>query len=104
MLNDQANQGTLKGLSDDREAMKQSIRGLRANIEQLAVERGHAEKEALERRSRWQERMEELKLQGQQVRRNSRPTRKETKNRPGVTCCVVLCRVASFCQALHSVT
>lgn len=76
ILHDQANQGTLKGLSDDREAMKQSIRGLRANIEQLAGERAHAEKEALEHTNRWQERMEELKLQGQQVRRNNRLQRK----------------------------
>lgn len=63
----QANHSTLKSLSDDREAMKQSIRGLRARIEQLAGERERAEKDSLEHTRRWQERAEELKLQGNQA-------------------------------------
>lgn len=63
----QANEATLKNLSDDREAMKQSIRGLRARIEQLAGEREHAEKDSLEHTRLWQERAEALKAQGLQV-------------------------------------
>lgn len=63
----QANEATLKNLSDDREAMKQSIRGLRAKIEQLAGERERAEKDSLEHTRLWQERAEELKAQGVQV-------------------------------------
>lgn len=47
--------------------MKQSIRGLRARIEQLAGERERAEKDSLDHTRRWQERAEELKLQGNQV-------------------------------------
>ncbi|CAM9842705.1 unnamed protein product, partial [Scytosiphon promiscuus] len=62
-----ANQATLKNLSDDREGLKQSIRGLRAKIEQLAGERERAEKESLEHTRQWQERAEELKTQGLQV-------------------------------------
>lgn len=63
----QANESTLRNLSVDREAMKQSIRGLRANIEQLAGERERAENDSLEHTRRWQERAEELKSQGIQV-------------------------------------
>lgn len=63
----QANQATLKNLSDDRKAMKQSIRGLRARIEQLAGERERAEKDSLEYARLWQERSEGLKTQGLQV-------------------------------------
>ena len=48
--------------------MKQSIKGLRANIEQLAGERERAENDSLEHTRRWQERVEELKSQGIQVR------------------------------------
>eukprot|EP00752_Nemacystus_decipiens_P010274 g9156.t1 len=62
-----ANEATLKNLSDDREAMKQSIRGLRARIEQLAGERERAEKDSLEHTRLWQERAEGLKAQGLQV-------------------------------------
>lgn len=47
--------------------MKQSIRGLRANIEQLAGERERAENDSLEHTRRWQERAEALKSQGVQV-------------------------------------
>lgn len=63
----QANEATLKNLSDDREAMKQSIRSLRARIEQLAGERERAEKDSLEHTRLWQERAEGLKAQGLQV-------------------------------------
>ena len=47
--------------------MKQSIRGLRANIEQLAGERERAENESLEHTRRWHQRAEELKSRGIQV-------------------------------------
>lgn len=47
--------------------MKQSIRGLRARIEQLAGERERAEKDSLEHTRLWQERAEGLKAQGLQV-------------------------------------
>lgn len=63
----QVNEITLKNLSDDREAMKHSIRGLRAKIEGLAGERERAEKDSLENTRSWQERAEELKAQGVQV-------------------------------------
>ncbi|CAM9448544.1 unnamed protein product [Ectocarpus sp. 6 AP-2014] len=62
-----ANQATRKNLLDDREAMKQSIRGLRSRIEQLAGERERAEKDSLEHTRLWQERAEGLKAQGLQV-------------------------------------
>lgn len=61
----------MKNLSDDREAMKQSIRGLRARIEQLAGERERAEKDSLEHTRLWQERAEGLKVQGLQVSETS---------------------------------
>lgn len=64
----QANQATRKNLLDDREAMKQSIRGLRSKIEQLAGERERAEKDSLEHTRLWQERAEGLKAQGLQVK------------------------------------
>lgn len=63
----QANQATKKNLSDDREAMKQSIRGLRETIEQLVGERERAERDSLEHTRHWQERAEELKAQGLHV-------------------------------------
>ncbi|CAN0489210.1 unnamed protein product [Ectocarpus sp. 12 AP-2014] len=47
--------------------MKQSIRGLRSRIEQLAGERERAEKDSLEHTRLWQERAEGLKAQGLQV-------------------------------------
>ncbi|CAM9562834.1 unnamed protein product [Ectocarpus sp. 4 AP-2014] len=62
-----ANQATRKNLLDDREAMKQTIRGLRSRIEQLAGERERAEKDSLEHTRLWQERAEGLKAQGLQV-------------------------------------
>eukprot|EP00903_Cladosiphon_okamuranus_P014974 g13859.t1 len=62
-----SNEATLKNLSDDREAMKQSIRGLRARIEQLAGERERAEQDSLEHTRLWQERSEGLKAQGLHV-------------------------------------
>ena len=68
----QANEATLKNLSDDREAMKLSIRGLRAKIEQLAGERERAEKDSLEHTRLWQERAEGLKAQGVQVTKSRR--------------------------------
>lgn len=57
----------MRGLSDDREAMKQGIRALRGRIEQLAGERQQAEKDVHEHTRRWRERMEELKQQGHHV-------------------------------------
>ncbi|CAM9594906.1 unnamed protein product, partial [Pylaiella littoralis] len=62
-----ANQAALKNLSDDRKAVKQSIHGLRARIEQLAGERERAEEDSLEYTRLWQERSEGLKAQGLQV-------------------------------------
>lgn len=47
--------------------MKQSIRGLRSKIEQLAGERERAEKSSLDHTRHWHEMVEELKEQGVQV-------------------------------------
>ncbi|CAM9861031.1 unnamed protein product [Ascophyllum nodosum] len=61
------NESTLRSLSDYRESMKHSIRGLRSRIGHLMKERERAEKDSLEHNQRWQERTEEFKMQGAQI-------------------------------------
>ncbi|CAM9754303.1 unnamed protein product [Discosporangium mesarthrocarpum] len=56
-----------KNLTDERESFKASIRERRRSIEQLMVQRERDEAEGKVHTRRYQERLEELKLQGMKV-------------------------------------